>query len=82
MPKKYRELQTVRSQKNEWLPEEFPEGPYGSPYHEPIGHHGRPEQHITSAFAWENRSLHEGIPRQVEPKHPPHDDPSHEVEPL
>lgn len=74
MKKKWHDLKTVRSQRNEWIPEEFPEGPYGASYHPPEKHHGRPDQYVISAFTYENRSLHEGISRHLEPDHPTHDE--------
>lgn len=73
MKKKGGDLRTVRSQRNEWIPEEFPEGPYGASYHPPAGHRGREDQHVLSAFTYENRTFHEGIPRHLEPDHPTHD---------
>jgi hypothetical protein len=73
--RKYADVQAVNSQKSELLPEEFPEGPYGSPMNFSLSHDWKPGQHAISAFSYENRGFHEGIERQVQPSHPTHDQP-------
>jgi hypothetical protein len=78
----YSEFDTVNSQRNELIPEEFPEGPYGSPNNFELGHNWQEDQHVISAFAYENRQFHEGIERQIEPRHLTHDDPREDESPL
>ncbi|WP_239614916.1 hypothetical protein [Cohnella mopanensis] len=60
------DLATVESQRNGLIPEEFPEGPYGSVFiaevldkSEPL----REDQRALSAFNYENRELHAGLER-------------------
>ncbi|CAN7697334.1 hypothetical protein LJR153_005621 [Paenibacillus sp. LjRoot153] len=62
----YTDLKTVESQRNDMIPEEFPEGPYGtSMMSESLGKSTpwREDQRPTNRFAYENRELHEGITR-------------------
>ncbi|CAH1211913.1 hypothetical protein PAECIP111891_03778 [Paenibacillus allorhizoplanae] len=62
----YTDLETVESQRNDMIPEEFPEGPYGtSMLSESLGKSTpwREDQRPTNRFAYENRELHEGISR-------------------
>ena len=49
------------------IPEEFPEGPFGSPFriNEPVENKST-DRH--SAFNYENKSLHEDLPRQIKIK--------------
>lgn len=73
----YTDVSTVESQRNALIPEEFPEGPYGSSLLvETLGKSTpwRASQRRTSAFAYENKNLHEGIPRQYPPEHETHDE--------
>ncbi|RAL27006.1 hypothetical protein [Thermoflavimicrobium daqui] len=73
----YKELKTVESVRNEILPEEFPEGPYGSTRNEKLGKSTpwEKDQHAVSNFAYENREFHEGLQREMPGSHPTHDDP-------
>ncbi|WP_068773323.1 hypothetical protein [Paenibacillus sp. FJAT-26967] len=60
------DLPTVESQRNDTIPEEFPEGPYGSPMASPTLGKSTPwreDQRPTNRFRYENRDLHEGIER-------------------
>lgn len=74
---KYTDLATVESARNDLTAEEFPEGPYGmglktetlsksSPWRE--------DQRPPNRFAYENRELHEGLPREDPPEHLTHDE--------
>ncbi len=79
---RYGELSTVESQRNELIPEEFPEGPYGSdiiPENLSKSTPWRQDQRRTSAFTYENRKLHEGISRDLPPDHETHDEPGDEL---
>ena len=77
---KYTELSNVEKQENYLTAEELPEGAYGSPIgaDEPVYNKSTPwkeGQRYYTPFNWENKSLHEGVPRQMDGEHPPHDDP-------
>ncbi|WP_126425450.1 hypothetical protein [Brevibacillus marinus] len=82
----YHELQTVQSQRNEILQEEFPEGPYGAATDEVyLGKATGWEegQHSTDTrFTYEARNFHQGLSRHEPASHPTHSDPRHEEEPL
>ncbi|WP_372009877.1 hypothetical protein NBRC13296_04965 [Paenibacillus chitinolyticus] len=71
------DLSTVESQRNDTIPEEFPEGPYGSSVlSESLGKSTpwRDDQRPTNRFRYENRELHSGIERDY-----PGDDQSEET---
>lgn len=74
----YTDLATVESQRNDLTAEEFPEGPYGADLErETLGKSSpwRADQRSTSAFAYENRDLHEGLDRGGYPgEHDTHDE--------
>ncbi len=62
----YTDLATVESQRNDLVPEEFPEGSYGMSID--AGKLGkrtpwRKDQRAADAFGYENRSLHEDLER-------------------
>jgi len=62
----YSDLATVESQRNDLIPEEFPEGPYGSDIASASLGKSKPwriGQHRSSAFGYENKELHAGIAR-------------------
>ncbi|MCF6138544.1 hypothetical protein [Pseudalkalibacillus berkeleyi] len=64
------------------LPEDLPEGPYGSPVNQALGK-STPfdeDQRYYSAFNYENKNLHQDIPRQFPGAHPTHDDPDRDTE--
>ncbi|WP_078556945.1 cytosolic protein [Bacillus alkalicellulosilyticus] len=69
--------------KNYVLPEPFPEGPYGSPINRPLGKSTpwKPGQRSYSAFTYENKNLHQNLPRKFPGAHPTHDDPDKNEEP-
>lgn len=75
--RKYTDLSTVESQRNDLTAEEFPEGPYGSPLlTESLGKSTpwREDQRPPNSFTYENRELHEGLPRVYPPDHETHDE--------
>lgn len=83
---KYTDFSNVETQRNFLIPEQLPEGPYGSPRgkHTPVENKSTPwreGQRYYSAFNYENKSLHEDLPRQFPGAHPPHDDPETDREP-
>ena len=62
----YTDLETVESQRNDLIPEEFPEGPYGTSLNtESLGKSSpwRKDQRPPNRFSYENHELHEGIKR-------------------
>ncbi|WP_106496795.1 hypothetical protein [Lentibacillus sp. Marseille-P4043] len=79
--KKYSNFSNVNNIKNHLIPEEFPEGPVGSPINEekpvttskstPWTEHQRRQ----SAFVYPYKELHEDLPRQTPGSHPIHDEP-------
>lgn len=74
--KKYTDLKTVESQRNDLTAEEFPEGPYGSSLQtESLGKSTpwREDQRPQQRFTYENRELHAGISREYPGAHPTHD---------
>ncbi|OMF35929.1 hypothetical protein BK133_09560 [Paenibacillus sp. FSL H8-0548] len=62
----YTDVSTVESQRNDLIPEEFPEGPYGSDLMlESLGKSApwRIDQRSSNRFSYENRALHVDLPR-------------------
>lgn len=83
---KYTDFSNVEVGRSYIPAQQTPEGPYGSPYKadEPLtAKHETPwavEQRSYSAFNYENKTLHEGLPRQMDGAHPTHDDPSRDTQ--
>lgn len=73
---KHSDFVPVEKVHQEIIPEEFTEGPYGSPMNRRLGKSTPfgPGQHAISGFTYENKNLHENLPRQYPGAHPPHDD--------
>ncbi|MGG0716117.1 hypothetical protein ABE096_00755 [Robertmurraya massiliosenegalensis] len=74
----YRDFSNVEKQREVLNTEEFPDGPYGSPINQdkPVENKAGPweeGQRSNSGFTYENRTLHEDMPRQMEGSHPTHD---------
>lgn len=81
--KKYSNLSNVEKQQEFLAAEEFPEGPYGSPIRaeEPVENKSTPwqeGQQYYSSFTYENRNLHQDLPRQYPGAHPTHDEKDNE----
>jgi hypothetical protein len=77
----YTDVSTVESMRNDLAAEEFPEGPYGSSIRsETLGKSTpwRVDQRPPERFNYENRELHEGLPRQFPGAHPTHDEEGNE----
>jgi hypothetical protein len=77
----YTDVASVESQRNDLTAEEFPEGPYGSSLAvESLGKSTpwREDQRPPNSFNYENRELHEGLPRQYPPAHQTHDEAGNE----
>lgn len=78
--KQFSDFSNVRDQKNYLIPEEFPEGAFGSTVNkdEVIQSKSTPwedGQRRLSAFVYPYKQLHEDLPRQIEGSHPIHDHP-------
>ncbi|MDX8360859.1 MULTISPECIES: cytosolic protein [Bacillaceae] len=74
----YSDFNNVEAMKNYLVPEQLPEGPYGSPrgQEEQVENKSsswEPSQRYYSAFNYEVKSLHHDIPRKFPGAHPPHD---------
>lgn len=75
--RKTTDLATVESQRNDLTAEEFPEGPYGSPLlTESLGKSTpwREDQRPPNTTSYENRELHEGMPRVYPADHKTNDE--------
>jgi hypothetical protein len=73
----YTDLSTVESGRNDLTAEEFPEGPAGSSLKsESLGKSTpwRDTQRPPNRFAYENRKLHQGLPRSYPQDHKLHDE--------
>lgn len=80
--REYTDVSTVESQRNDLIAEEFPEGAYGmSLITESLGKSTpwREDQRPPNRFTYENRELHEGMPRLDPPHHNTHDEHRDEV---
>jgi hypothetical protein len=79
---KYTNFSNVEVTQNYLFPEEFPEGPFGSPINRELGKstEWQEDQRSYSAFNYENKTLHQDIPRQYPGAHPTHDDNTTETE--
>ncbi|MCT2535908.1 hypothetical protein NC661_08300 [Aquibacillus koreensis] len=76
--KKYTDFSNVEDMKNYLVPEQTPEGPYGSPINKDtlVSNKSTPwqeGQRYHSAFNYPNKDLHEDLPRQIDGAHPLHD---------
>ena len=74
----YTDVSTVESQRNDIIPEEHPEGPFGAATNEDVLGKETPytaSQHAAPQFTYENREFHAGLKRQDPIGHPTHDDP-------
>jgi hypothetical protein len=83
---KYSDFGNVEKRRNYLTAEEFPDGPVGSPFRkdDPVELKSTPwrdGQRRYSAFNYENKSLHQDMPRQMEGAHPTHDDPDTDQQP-
>jgi hypothetical protein len=78
----YTDFSNAEVMRNYVFPEELPDGPYGSPINKKLGKSTEWEenQRSYSAFNYENKTLHQGNPRQDPGSHPTHDNPSEELE--
>lgn len=75
----YTDFSNVRSMRNELVPEEYPEGSFGSPINEdePVEGKSTPwekGQRRQSAYVYSYKALHDDLPRQTPGAHPLHDE--------
>jgi len=75
----YTDFSTVETERNFLTHEEFPDGTYGSPGGtiDPVENKSSPweaGQKYYSNFAYENRNLHQNLPRKDPGAHLTHDD--------
>lgn len=77
--REFSDVTNAKKMKEELIPEEFPDGPFGSP----IRAEERPElkstpwiegQRRKSAFTYEDKEAHDDLPRQMPGSHPLHDE--------
>ncbi|UJL45188.1 hypothetical protein KFZ58_12295 [Virgibacillus sp. NKC19-16] len=83
--KNYSDFSNVDSRRNTLIPEEYPEGPFGSTIHKDEKVEGkstpwREGQKRDSAFVYPDRDLHDDLPRQTPGAHPLHDEPGNPKE--
>ena len=79
--RKYSELSTVKQQENELVPEEFPDGAFGSAIGQdtPVFSKStswKKGQRRQSAFIYPDKAAHANLPRQTPGAHPTHDEES------
>ncbi|WLR49389.1 cytosolic protein [Halobacillus litoralis] len=85
--RKYSDFANVEAQRNYLTPEQLPEGPYGAPRnkYEPVTNDKSApwteEQRYYSAFNYENKGLHQDLPRHEDGAHPTHDETGENVKP-
>lgn len=77
---KYSDFSNVNNRRNALIPEEFPEGAFGSTVNqeEPVYSKSTPwkdGQYRESAYVFPYKEMHEDLPRQVPGAHPIHDEP-------
>ncbi|WP_017187799.1 hypothetical protein [Alkalibacillus haloalkaliphilus] len=77
--KKHDDFATVEVQQNYQVPEEFPDGNYGQPDDQPLQEREHdPKRRHYSNFNYENKQLHEDLPRKYpfahKPENFPHDE--------
>ncbi|SFE94701.1 hypothetical protein [Alteribacillus iranensis] len=81
---RYTDVSNVEASKNFLVPEQTPEGPYGSPIDATFQKTTPWEegQRPYSAFNYEFKAHHQNIPRQYPQSHPIHDEPGDQEEYL
>lgn len=77
--KQYSDFSNVTNMQDELIPEEFPEGAFGSPINtnKPVEGKSTPwreGQQRKSAYVYPYKDLHDHLPRQAPGAHPTHDE--------
>lgn len=80
--KDFSDFENVKRNHDELIPEEFPEGAFGSPIHANQLVSGKSSpwesgQRRQSAYIYPHKDIHDHLPRQAPGAHPTHDDPDH-----
>jgi len=75
----YSELSNVDTAHDSLIPEEFPEGPVGSPFRKHKKVEGKSTeweegQQRTSAYTYPDKDQHDDLPRRASGSHPLHDE--------
>ena len=83
--KNYSDFSNVKNIHDDLIPEEFPEGSFGSPIEaeSPVQGKSTPwekGQHRESAYIYPDKEIHEGLPRHTPGAHPLHDEPDNKEE--
>ncbi|WP_181349498.1 hypothetical protein [Thalassobacillus sp. CUG 92003] len=83
---RYTDFSNAETQQNFLASEEFPEGPFGAAKGKDVPVENKDTdwkegQQFYSSFTYENRNLHQDLPRQHPGAHPTHDDKDRESEP-
>ncbi|MUV39178.1 hypothetical protein JNUCC1_03051 [Lentibacillus sp. JNUCC-1] len=76
---RYSDFANVKSMRDELIPEEFPEGSFGSPIGQDEPAYGKSTpweegQRRQSAFIYADKEQHDDLPRQAPGSHPLHDE--------
>lgn len=76
---RFSEISTVEQRHDVLIPEEFPEGAYGSPINQYAKVEGKSTewekgQHRASNFVYPDKEQHDDLPRQMPGAHPLHDE--------
>lgn len=84
-PKEFSDFSNVKNIHDDLIPEEFPEGPFGSPINteQPVSGKSSPwekDQQRLSAYVYPYKKIHDDLPRQTPGAHPLHDEPEHKEE--
>jgi hypothetical protein len=81
-PKDYSDFSNVRNIHEDLVPEEFPEGSFGSTVNAEQPVCGKTTswkkgQRRQSAYIYPDKAIHDNLPRQAPGAHPLYDDPEH-----
>lgn len=76
---RFAEITNVETMKEQLIPEEFPDGPFGSPIRKNAKVEGKSSQWIkgqqrTSGYVYYDKERHDDLPRQMPGAHPLHDE--------
>ncbi|WP_217588652.1 hypothetical protein [Lentibacillus saliphilus] len=81
---RYSDFANVKKTRDALIPEEFPEGAFGSPIEqdEPVKSKSTPwedGQYRQSAFTYADKEQHDDLPRQAPGAHPLHDETDEQI---
>ena len=77
--RKYSDFASVKKMRDQLIPEEFPEGSYGSSLNKQVAPESKSTpwiegQYRDSAYVFPDKSQHDNLPRQADGAHPIHDE--------